>query len=207
MPATAEELEAVEQEGVIVHAGFTFDRITVTTGRVSGVVFSKVKSFTFDENRRAVIEKEEGSECRIEADTVIFAVGQRPDIISEFGVTIGRGNLIAVDDQYTTNMPGVFAAGDAVNGTASVVQAIAEARKAAACIDRFLGGDGNIEEVLAPVQEADDCIGTREGIAVLERQKSYFDENTAHCETERCLQCDLRLHLAPQKFWSDYAST
>jgi NADPH-dependent glutamate synthase beta subunit-like oxidoreductase len=207
MPATTEELEAVEQEGVIVHPGFTFDRITVTAGRVSGVVFSKVRSFTFDENRRAVIEKEAGSECRIEADTVIFAVGQRPDIPAEFGLSAGRGNLIAVDDQYATNKPGVFAAGDAVSGTASVVQAIAEARKAAACIDRVLGGDGNIDEGLAPVEEADDCIGTTEGIAVLKRQRSCFDENTAHCETERCLQCDLRLHLAPQRFWSDYSIT
>jgi NADPH-dependent glutamate synthase beta subunit-like oxidoreductase/ferredoxin/NAD-dependent dihydropyrimidine dehydrogenase PreA subunit len=207
MPATADELEAVEHDGVIVHPGVTFDQITVEAGKVSGVAFSKVKSFTFDENRRAVIEKEKGSEFRIEADAVIFAVGQRPDIPSEFGVTAGRGNLIAVDDQYTTNMPGVFAAGDAVSGTASVAQAIAEARKAAACIDRFLGGDGNIDEVLAPVQETNDCIGKTEGIAALKRQKNSFDENTAHCETERCLQCDLRLHLAPQRFWNDYVIT
>jgi NADPH-dependent glutamate synthase beta subunit-like oxidoreductase len=205
MPASLEELEDVEKEGVIVHPALTFDRIMVANGKVSGLVFSKVKSFAFDENHRALIEKEEGSEHSIEADTVIFAVGQRPDIPPGFEVNAGRGNLIIVDDQFLTSKEGVFAAGDAVTGTSSVVQAIAEARKAAGCIDRFLGGDGNVEEILAPVQESNDRIGKKENIAALERQKSCLDEYTARCEAERCLQCDLRLHLARQKFWSDYA--
>jgi NADPH-dependent glutamate synthase beta subunit-like oxidoreductase/succinate dehydrogenase/fumarate reductase-like Fe-S protein len=207
IPASLEELEEVEKEGVVLHPALTFDRIIAVNGKVSGVAFSRVKSFTFDENRRAIIEKEEGSEHSIEADTVIFAVGQRPDIPSGFEINAGPGNLITVDKQFLTNKEGVFAAGDAVTGTSSVVQAIAEARKAAACIDRFLGGDGNVEEVLAPVQKSNDRIEKRENIAVLERQKSCFDEYAAHCEAERCLQCDLRLHLAPQKFWSDYAIT
>jgi NADPH-dependent glutamate synthase beta subunit-like oxidoreductase/Pyruvate/2-oxoacid:ferredoxin oxidoreductase delta subunit len=207
IPASPEELEDIEKEGVIVHPAVTFDRIMLANGKVSGLVFSKVKSFTFDENRRALIEKEEGSEHSIEADTVIFAVGQRPDIPPGFGVNAGRGNLITVDDQFLTSKEGVFAAGDAVTGTGSVVQAIAEARKAAGCIDRFLGGDGSVEEILAPVQESNDRIGKKENIAALERQKSCFDEHAARYEAERCLQCDLRLHLAQQKFWNDYAIT
>jgi NADPH-dependent glutamate synthase beta subunit-like oxidoreductase/NAD-dependent dihydropyrimidine dehydrogenase PreA subunit len=207
IPASPEELEEVEKEGVIVHSAVTFDHIMATNGKVSGVVFSKVKSFTFDENRRAIIEKEKDSEHSIAADTVIFAVGQRPDIPPGFGVHSGRGNLITVDNQFLTNREGVFAAGDAVTGTSSVVQAISEARNAAACIDRYLGGNGDVEEILAPVQEVSDYIGKTENIAALERQKSCFDEHTAHCEAERCLQCDLRLHLTQQKFWNEYAIT
>jgi NADPH-dependent glutamate synthase beta subunit-like oxidoreductase len=207
MTASAGELEDVEKEGVIIHPALTFDRIIVSNGRVAGVAFSKVKSFTFDENRRAIIEKEEGSEHSIEADTVIFAVGQRPDIPLGFGVNTGWGNLITVDNQFLTSKEGVFAAGDAVTGTSSVVEAIAEARRAAACVDRFLGGDGNVEEILSPAQEADDRIGKKENIAALERQNFCYGEYAARCEAERCLQCDLRLHLARQKFWNDYAIT
>jgi NADPH-dependent glutamate synthase beta subunit-like oxidoreductase/Pyruvate/2-oxoacid:ferredoxin oxidoreductase delta subunit/ferredoxin len=212
IPASAEELEEVEREGVIVHTGVTFDRILTVDGKVSGVVFSKVKSFTFDENRRAIIEKEKDSEYILAADTVIFAVGQRPIIPAGFDIRAGKGSLIAVTGQYTTEKAGVFAAGDAVTGTSSVVQAIAEARKAAACIDRFFGGNGIVDEVLAPAQEASDCIGKRDNIAVLERQTfclqtECLTEKTVHCETERCLQCDLRLRIAPQKFWNDYTVT
>jgi NADPH-dependent glutamate synthase beta subunit-like oxidoreductase/Pyruvate/2-oxoacid:ferredoxin oxidoreductase delta subunit len=207
MPASPEELEEVEKEGVILHPAVTFDRIVTVNGKVSGMVFSKVKSFTFDENHRALIEKEKDSEHSIEADTVIFAVGQQPDIPPGFGVNVGRGNLITVDNQFLTNREGVFAAGDAVTGTSSVVETIAEARKAAACIDRYLGGNGDVAEILAPVQEVGDYIGKTENIAALERQKSCLDKHTAHCEAERCLQCDLRLQLAQQKFWSDYAIT
>jgi NADPH-dependent glutamate synthase beta subunit-like oxidoreductase/Pyruvate/2-oxoacid:ferredoxin oxidoreductase delta subunit len=207
IPASTEELEEVEREGVIVHAGVTFDKILTVDGKVSGVAFSKVKFFTFDENHRAIIEKEKNSEYILEADTVIFAVGQRPVIPTGFDISVGRGNLILVDEQYTTEKAAVFAAGDVVTGTSSVVQAIAEARKAAACIDRFLGGDGNIGETLAPVQEPGDCIGKKENIAALERHKSCLDAATVQHEAERCLQCDLRLHIAPQKFWNNYAVT
>jgi NADPH-dependent glutamate synthase beta subunit-like oxidoreductase/ferredoxin/NAD-dependent dihydropyrimidine dehydrogenase PreA subunit len=205
MPASPEELEEVEKEGVIVHPAVTFDSIMTSNGKVSGVVFSKVTSFTFDKNRRAIIEKEEGSGHSIEAGTVIFAAGQRPDIPEGFGIAAGRGNLIVVDEQFATNKCGVFAAGDAVSGTSSVVRAIAEARKAASCIDKFLGGDGNVEEKLAPEQTADERL-EKTGIAALERQ-TCADEASAARETQRCLQCDLRLQLAPQKFWSDYAVT
>ncbi|MDR1902129.1 MAG: FAD-dependent oxidoreductase [Treponema sp.] len=214
IPASPEELEAVESEGVTVHPALTFDRIEINAdGTVKGVIAARVKSFTFDENRRAIIEKEAGSETLLEGDTVIFAVGQRPDIPIGFPVELKRGNLIAVNDQYLTSRKGVFAAGDVVSGTASVVQAIAEARKAAACIDVYLGGDGVMDDDFAPIQEPDGVIGKTDGIAGLIRQKprnglaGIYSETETQCETRRCLQCDLRLQLAPQKFWSDYAIT
>ncbi len=221
MPAAKDELAEVEKDGVIVHPAQTFNKILSKNGKVSGVEFSNVKSFTFDENRRAVIEKEEGSEHVIPCDTVIFAVGQSPALDASFGLELGRGNRIVVDENYRTSSDGVFAAGDAVTGTASVIQAIAETRKAVTAIDVYLGGDGDISETLAPEQNADPWIGTIENFAYIERQKDDFiddhkrcpgfalndlglNEKTAHCEASRCLQCDLRLQLAPQKFWSDY---
>lgn len=76
MTADEEEIEQAQEEGIQIHPAHTFEAI-LGPDRVSGVRFCNVKSFTFDENRRAVIQKEENSEHVIEADTVIFAVGQR----------------------------------------------------------------------------------------------------------------------------------
>ena len=92
MTADEEEITQAQEEGIFVHPAQTFERIT-GEDHVTGVDFMNVKSFTFDENRRAIIEKEEGSEHHIDADTVIFAVGQRPDITEEAGLELGRGTV------------------------------------------------------------------------------------------------------------------
>jgi NADPH-dependent glutamate synthase beta subunit-like oxidoreductase len=121
MLADMEEVEQALEEGIIIHPGRTFERIRGKTN-ATGVDFMEVENFSFDENRRAIIKKKAGSEETIEADTVIFAVGQRPDISDSFGLELGRGNCIQVKDKSTaTSIPGVFAAGDAVYGTKSVI--------------------------------------------------------------------------------------
>jgi hypothetical protein len=81
---------------------------------------------------------------------------------------------------------------------------------AAASMDKFLGGDGKVEDVLAPAQEVNDRIGRIDDIATRLRQckaGECLTKDSAAKESERCLQCDLRLRLAPQKFWSDYQYT
>ena len=78
--------------------------------------------------------------------------------------------------------------------------AIAGGRAAAAAIDRYLGGDGVIDEVLAPVVAKAPCIGREEGYAGRGRS---VDEPV---EAERCLQCDLRLEISSTKFWGEYKS-
>lgn len=221
MLADDEEIEQAQEEGIQVHPAQTFERITGEK-TVTGVDFMNVLSFTFDENRRAVIKKEEGSEHHIDADTVIFATGQRPDITEEAGLKLGRGNSIVVrDGSLATEVEGIFAAGDAVYGTKSVIQAIASGRDAASEIDRFLGGDGDISEKLAPEEEADACIGKIEGFAYQKRAKAQVEapENRMDnfskidhgiCDSEicgeagRCLQCDLRLKITPPRLWGDY---
>jgi len=145
---------------------------------------------------------EEDSEVVIPGDTVIFAVGQKPDLSEDFGVELGRGNRVAVqaDGSCATSVPGVFAAGDVVTGTLSVISAIAGGRKAASEIDRYLGGDGVIDEELAPRAEGSPWIGRDEGYASRPRCGNDAEE------AERCLQCDLRLDITPRRFWADYAA-
>lgn len=223
MTADDEEIEQAQEEGIFVHPAQTFERITGTDA-VTGVDFMNVKSFHFDENRRAVIEKEEGSEHHIDADTVIFAVGQRPDLDESCGMEVFRGSYLVIKEgtTSTTSVEGMFAAGDVVHGTKSVIQAIADGRDAASEIDKFLGGDGDINEVLAPEQEASPYIGRIEGFGHQERattevtpaeeRKDNFNlvdhgicDSNICAEAGRCLQCDLRLQIAAPRLWGDYS--
>ena len=222
MTADDEEIEQAQEEGIHVHPAQTFERITGTDA-VTGVDFMNVEKFYFDENRRAIIEKEEGSEHHIDADTVIFATGQRPQGTTEFGLELGRANSIVVKEgQAATPQDGIFAAGDVVYGTKSVIMAIEAGRKAASEIDRYLGGDGDISETLAPEQVKDPYIGKVERFGYLERKQptivetekrqDNFDQmdfgicDSEICgEAERCLQCDLRLNIAPPRLWNEFS--
>jgi formate dehydrogenase beta subunit len=222
MPAAWEEIDQGEKEGVSINPSKTFTRILNDNSQTKGVEFLDVESFRFDEDMNLEIEVIEDSNHIIEADTVIFAVGQYPDIPDEFRLDRTERNLIELDS-YTleTNREGVFAAGDAVTGTSSIVQAIASGRKAAVVIDRFLGGDGRIDEKLAPVSEPQNRFGPAEGFAAMTRKEETcvlpeerllsfcrvvndMDEEAAEYESNRCLQCDSRLTITPVKFWGNY---
>ena len=222
MTADEEEILQAQEEGIFVHPAQTFERIT-GEDHVTGVDFMNVESFTFDENRRAIIKKEPGSEHHIDADTVIFATGQRAGITEDAGLTLGRANSIATKaGSAATSVEGIFAAGDAVYGTKSVIMAIEAGRQAASEIDKYLGGDGDISEKLAPEQNPDPKIGKIEGFAyqkrtetevkpVAERQDNFKLMDFGICdskicgEASRCLQCDLRLKITPPRLWGDFS--
>ena len=106
----------------------------------------KVQQFYFDENRKAVIELEEGTRHIVPADYVIFAVGQKPEGTEDMGLELTHGPYILADADLRTSMEAVYAAGDAVTGTKSVIAAIAAGRRAAEQMDLYLGGDGDISE-------------------------------------------------------------
>jgi formate dehydrogenase beta subunit len=222
MPATDDEIRQGEEEGIVVHPAKSFTRIISENGVITGVEFVEVASLSFDEDKNPCIEIVENSGHVLEADTVIFAIGQRPEIPQGFGLDTGHGNLIEVDSfTFSTNKEGVFAAGDAVIGTSSVIKAIASGRKAAVAADRYLEGNGIIDEKLVAAAEPEPCLGLEEGFAFLarheescvppeERVNSFckvvldMDEKAATDESGRCLQCDLRLKITSVKFWGNY---
>ena len=222
MTADKEEIEQAVEEEIYIHPARTFERIT-GTDEVTGVDVMKVEAFTFDENKKAIIKKEEGSEYHIDGDTVVFAVGQRPDIDETAGLKINRGNCIAVNESTkATSQKGIFAAGDVIYGTKSVIMAIQSGREAAQEIDKYLGGDGDISETLAPIEPPDGCIGRISGFGQISRKeacvisprersdnfhlvdKGISDEDICG-EASRCLQCDLRLFISKPRLWSDYS--
>lgn len=227
MTASDEERAWAEEEGVKLHNSKTFLEIQGENGHVTGVKIQSVGNFR-KENGRMMFDKLEGTEEVIPCDTVIFATGQRPTIPMEedaFGLKLTHGNYIATSDPAgATSVEGVWAAGDVVTGTRSVIQAIEGGRLAVSAIDKYLGGDGVIEEKLVPDRTYNPCIGMIEGFADLpriapnvvptpKRVKEYktcgamdqgFDELKARCEAKRCLQCDLRLQISQPRTWNDF---
>ncbi len=222
MPAACDEIDQGEEEGISIHPSQTPTQVLSENGSITGVEFLDVESFSFDEDKNLEIEVRQNSHHVLEADTVIFAIGQRPEIPDGFGLDTNAGHLIEVDSYtFDTGREGVFAAGDAMTGTSSLISAIASGRKGAAALDRFLEGSGNIDEILAPRSEPEKCLGPGEGFAAMnrcevpcilpgERLEGFcqvvgdMDEETADCESKRCLQCDLRLKITPVKFWGNY---
>jgi len=83
-----------------------------------------------------------GSEFIIDADIALIAMGflgpVRNGMIEQLGVQLDQRGNVQTDANYATSVPGVFAAGDMRRGQSLVVWAIAEGRRAAACVDQFL---------------------------------------------------------------------
>jgi len=206
MRADPEEIEEGTAEDIRIHYSKTLNRILISSGKVISAEFLDVESFAFDENQDLQLETVENSQQIIEADMVIFAIGQTTELPQGFCLDMRMNRFIETDSySFQTSREGVFAAGDAVSGKGSLIEAIASGRKAAMAIDSYLEGSGVIDEKLAPVSEPCHWIGPEEGFASKSRCSLHdMDDASAAEESLRCLQCDLRLKIATVKIWSSY---
>ena len=102
---------------------------------------------------------------RVETDQVILAIGQTSELSFLEGVGIDiKGDLIGVNEETSeTGIPGVFAGGDAASGPGTVVQAVASGKRAASAVDRYLGGDGEMESKEKNADEALSYTGKKGG--------------------------------------------
>ena len=219
---TSSEHERVEgtQEGVKAYTGRTFERIVSENGRVAGMECCFVSRFEFDADGKLVLEKDAGSLHTIPCDTIIFAVGQKVVIPEGMGIAVdGKGR--AVIDGNCRSDGNFFAAGDAVTSTSSVVQAVAWGQKAAAAIDLYLGGDGNVIPKIAVEQKKNKDIHENcffnalrmsgEMLCADERKAGFgayvsvLDPEEAVRQASRCLQCDLRKEITRPRFYNEYS--
>jgi len=214
MPASEEEVEGALEEGVEIIFLAAPIRISQEGGRLK-LTCNRMELGEPDASGRRRPIPIRGSEFAVEFDSVIAAIGQVPDIPTEFNLKLGRGNTIQVNlETLNTSRQGVFAGGDTVVGPASVIQAIAHGRRAASAIDKYLGGTGDIEEVLEPERQYDSCVGKEEGffdraraimpsLPVKQRAGNFaevefgLDEEAAIKEGKRCLRCADRLLITP----------
>jgi glutamate synthase (NADPH/NADH) small chain len=115
----------------------------VATAKFSGDQSGRVsKLHCFRVGPPPVFEAVAGSEFTLEVDLVLLAMGfsgpVRHGMIEQFSVALDSRGNIATDENYMSSLPGVFAAGDMRRGQSLVVWAIAEGRKAAAGVHRYL---------------------------------------------------------------------
>jgi glutamate synthase (NADPH/NADH) small chain len=142
MPADEAEIEETEEEGIVFHFLTNPKRILGKDGKMTGLECLRMELGEPDESGRRRPVPVEGSEFVIEADMMIQAISQRPDIswlAEDSAFEITRWNTFEVDPETNqTSVPGIFAAGDAVSGPATIVEAVADARKAAKGIMAYL---------------------------------------------------------------------
>jgi glutamate synthase (NADPH/NADH) small chain len=99
-------------------------------------------------------EKVAGSEKEIPADFVFLAMGfvgpEKSELLAQLEVEFDDRGNIKRDDEYSTNIEGVFVAGDAGRGQSLIVWAIAEGRSAASAVDKFLVGETQLPAPIEP---------------------------------------------------------
>ncbi|MBN1483689.1 MAG: FAD-dependent oxidoreductase [Chloroflexia bacterium] len=222
MPSSAAEIHGAEEEGVQVLPAHTVHEIVGEDGHLSGVRASRIVFRGFLPGGRPDMDVIPASERVLPADRVIFAIGQAVGLsmIPEDGrIGVTRAHTIDADQTtLATAREGVFAAGDAVTGTAYVIEAVAAGHRAAESIHRYLRGDDLIvppKPELPVVEISEEELAERRAHGEIhgagrvpmpelpveqrfcrdescgefvEVERGYTDE-LAQAEAARCLQC------------------
>jgi len=215
MLVTEVEYNEALAEGVRINFLVSPTRIVSDKWKVTGLQCIRMRLAEPDASGRRRPIPIPGSEFFVEADTVIAAVGQAPDLSflpPDSALERTRWERLVVDEnRLATNLPGVFAGGDFVSGPGMVIDAIAAGRRAAIAIDKYLRGDTSrveiydlkpsaIEEVISKEEEETWEPQFRPEMTRLpieERKRSFketelgFSEEKAGQEAKRCLRCDL----------------
>ena len=145
LPARAEEVHHAMEEGIRFNLLTNpVEILTDENGWVNGIICRRMELGEPDESgRRRPVEKA-GSDFRIDADTVIMALGTSPNpLISATteGLSVNRWKCIIADEaDGKTTKEGVYAGGDAVTGAATVILAMEAGRAGARGIDEYLSG-------------------------------------------------------------------
>jgi NADPH-dependent glutamate synthase beta subunit-like oxidoreductase len=141
MPASPEEIDAAIQEGIELRYLEAPTRIMVEGGRVSGIELMKMTLGEINGTGRRRPVPIEGSSFCEQADTVITAIGQSPEVpFLEAAAITEHGTVCCDEAGMVHGYEGVFAAGDAVSGPSTVVEAIASGKAVAQRVMDYLDG-------------------------------------------------------------------
>jgi NADH-quinone oxidoreductase subunit F len=210
MPAYEAEVHEAVLEGVrIIELASPKRFIQGQNGRVSQIECVKMQLAEFDNTGRRKSKPIENATFKIDVDMVIVAVSQYSDLPfikkEEIGVT-RWGTFVVHDKTLMTTMDGVFAGGDVARGPDTVIQAIADGKKAAESMDKYLGGKGLLNKGMPidipSVSDEDEIVALHRfplDILDVENRKNSFSEVVlgyhklnAMAEAMRCLHCDRR---------------
>ena len=212
-PIKIRYIDAAMAEGVRVETFVEPVKIDARNGRLADIRCVRNKLGEVDTSGRRKPIPVPGTEFTIALDTLIVAIGERPDsdCLAPMGLELDRGGRLKVDPKTLgTNRKGVFAGGDLVTGPNTVADAIAAGKKAARVIDHYLQGKELIEptapelpdvfvEPAAVDQDDLEDVSRSEppALAAKSRRKNFaevemtFSAEQAMCEARRCLRCDL----------------
>lgn len=212
MPANPAEIDDAEEEGIEIDYLAAPVKILGDAGKVTGMECIRMKLGEPDESGRRRPIPIEGTEFVIEADVIIPAISQRPDLSplsGEHGLEISRWNSFVVDEEtMATNRKGVFAGGDSVTGPLTVIDAIAAGHRAATSIYLYLRGkdigkdrrDAAKTALMREVEIPRNKIESHSRVhprklepdrrrTIFDEVESCFAEEEAREEALRCLRC------------------
>jgi formate dehydrogenase major subunit len=151
MPATSEEVDEAEAEGVQVMYLVSPKEVLASGGKVAGIRMANHVLAERDTSGRRRPKEVEGTEFTLKVDTVVSAISQKVGQDSrELGIRLAKDAIATEKDGVTTNVEGVFAAGDAATGPDSIIAAVASGYNAAVAADRAIAG---AEAFLEPYPE------------------------------------------------------
>lgn len=210
MPASPEEIELAESEGIIVKGGWGPKEILSEDGKVTGIVFKKCIAVK-DETGKFNPEYDENETVTIPCKNVILSVGQSIEwgsLLEGTKVELGRGNGPVADPvTYQTAEPDIFVGGDVYTGPKFAIDAIAAGKQGAISIHRYvqphssltIGRDPNYYKELDKddilVENYDNTGRQHPGMKPGADKKSFrdykltFTEEQVKKETARCLGC------------------
>jgi len=214
MPAHAWEIEQATSEGIAIKNGWGPLEFIASSGTHKYIRFKRCTQ-VFDEAGRFHPQYDESQTLDLPADSAIVAIGQKVVSDGLSGLKIASGGMVQVNSEtFETNIPRVFAAGDAVRGPSSVIDALASGRKAADRMDKFLGGSGVEKPPAFDAISADPHLGRDEHFLMRQALRpQQLDPQSRVCEfsviektfaldgaqqeASRCLRCNLRAHITP----------
>lgn len=146
MPAREEEIHHAEEEGVeLIELTSPVAFLGDESGRLTAVRCHRMQLGEPDESGRRSPVPIEGSEFELPLDVAVIALGTGANPLVQSTTadlaTDRRGHIVADNETLATSKPGVFAGGDVVTGSATVILAMGAGRKAAAAIHKYLSGD------------------------------------------------------------------
>jgi len=208
MPAAEEEIEEGLSEGMKIHPSLGPKQLIGQNGRLTGLEVIRCTS-VFDAQHRFNPTFAPGTETIIPCDTVILAIGQASDLSflrSSDGIETTRQGTVKIDPEtLMTTATGIFAAGDIAFGPRLIISAVADGKKAAEQIDKFIrGSEWKPKPCFVQIavldhhkmaEQYDEYSRLSVPTIPLERRtgvsevETGFTEEQARREASRCLQC------------------
>ncbi|MDH5749180.1 MAG: FAD-dependent oxidoreductase [Rhodospirillales bacterium] len=213
IPVTKVEIHEAKREGTkILGLRSPVEILTDADGNLTGVKFVQNRLGGWREGGRRQAIPIEGSEFIEPCDTLLIAIGQKTvNNILDVQVDLDRWGNVRLGDGGMTSVPGLFSAGDFVNGASTVVEAVGHGREIAIKMDTWMMGHERrkkvvrIESVAEPLRERSfDFIPHQEMPTVplnkrmknMEREvETGYSQAEAFEEAKRCYLCYLKYEI------------